>query len=67
MGVNEAQLTDAHLAALEWGQRVAYVLQDRGEQPIGFAGLLGTIALRARRVAFDPDRGVVAWGPTNEP
>jgi predicted aspartyl protease len=67
MGANEVQLTDAHLAALEWGQRVAFVLQDHGEQPIGFAGLLGTKALKARLVAFDPDRGVVAWGQTNEP
>jgi hypothetical protein len=67
MSVTEVRLTDTHLGTLDWGQRVAYLLQDDGSQTTGLVGLLGTKALRARRVAFDPDRRVVAWEPANGP
>ena len=53
--VNEAQLTDAHFGSLRWDERAVYVLQDT-ETISGIGGLLGTKALGARRVAFDPDR-----------
>ncbi len=62
--VNEAQLTDAHFGSLRWDERAVYVLQDT-ETISGIGGLLGTKALGARRVAFDPDRRVVAWETTN--
>ena len=63
--VTEAQLTDARFGTLRWEERVVYILQDY-KPPAGLGGILGMKSLRARRVAFDPDRRVVAWEPTYE-
>jgi hypothetical protein len=65
MPVKKAQLLNAYLGAVSWGQRGAYVPDNSANQPSGLAGLLGTVAL-GKRVAFDPVRQVVAWEP-NEP
>ena len=59
--VREAQLINAHLGTMPWGHRKAYVLESNGEQIPGVSGILGTKALKADRVAFDPTRKVVAW------
>ena len=63
--VDEAQLTNAHFGSLAWEERVVYILQDHDHQT-GIGGILGMKSLRATRVAFDPDRRVVAWEPTDE-
>jgi Aspartyl protease len=60
MPVAKAQLIDAYLGGMPWGQRVAYITENSTNQPIGLAGLLGTAAL-GKRVGFDPIRKVVAW------
>lgn len=62
MPVKKAQLLNAYLGAVSWGQRGAYVPDNSAHQPSGLAGLLGTVAL-GKRVAFDPVRKVVAWEP----
>jgi hypothetical protein len=60
MPVAKAQLLDAYLGGMPWGQRVAYIPENSINQPIGVAGLLGTAAL-GKRVGFDPSRKIVAW------
>jgi hypothetical protein len=60
MPVAKAQLIDAYLGGMPWGKRVAYIPENSTNQPIGLAGLLGTVAL-GKRVGFDPIRKVVAW------
>jgi hypothetical protein len=60
MPVAKAQLLDAYLGGMPWGQRVAYIPENSTNQPIGVSGLLGTAAL-GKRVGFDPSRKVVAW------
>jgi Aspartyl protease len=60
MPVGKAQLTDAYLGVVSWGQRVAYIPENSANQPSGLEGLLGTVTL-GKRVAFDPNRKVVAW------
>ena len=62
MPVAKAQLINTFLGAVSWGHRMAYIPDNSANQPSGLAGLLGTVAL-GKRVAFDPDRGVVAWDP----
>lgn len=59
--VREVQLMNVHLGTMPWGHRKAYVLKNNGEQISGVSGILGTKALKADRVAFDPTRKVVAW------
>jgi len=61
MHVMEAELTEAYLGKMPWAGRVAYVLKNSGEGPSGLAGMLGTTALNARRIAFDPEHKVLAW------
>jgi hypothetical protein len=60
MPVTKAQLIDAYLGGMPWGQRVAYIPENSTNQPVGLAGLLGTATL-GKRVGFDPIRKVVAW------
>ena len=60
MPVMKAQLIDAYLGGMPWGQRVAYIPENSTNQPVGLAGLLGTATL-GKRVGFDPIRKVVAW------
>ena len=60
MPVAKAQLANAYLGAMPWGQRVVYIPDNSANQPSGLAGLLGTVAL-GKRVAFDSVRKVVAW------
>lgn len=62
MPVRKSQLVHTYLGGVSWGQRVAYIPENSGNQPSGLAGLLGTVAL-GKRVAFDPDRKVIAWDP----
>ncbi len=64
--VRQAQLRDAFLGAVSWGDRVAFLLEDDNQHPAGLAGLLGTVALRSKRVAFDPQRKIVAWEQKKE-
>jgi predicted aspartyl protease len=59
--VREAQLANAHLGSMPWGVRPAYILENNGESITGVAGVLGTVALKAERVGFDPERKVLAW------
>jgi len=59
--VREAELANTYFGTEPWGSRKAYVLRDDGKQPYGFGGLLGTTALKARRVGLDPVRRVLAW------
>jgi hypothetical protein len=62
--VREIGLVNTYLGTESWGSRKAYLLRDDGDQPYGFVGLLGTTALKARRVGFDPVRRVLAWEAT---
>jgi len=55
-----AQLVGTYLGAVSWGHRVVYIPDKSANQPTGMAGLLGMVAM-VKRVAFDPDRKVVAW------
>jgi hypothetical protein len=64
--VREIGLANTYLGTESWGSRKAYLLRDDGDQPYGFVGLLGTTALRARRVGFDPVRRVLAWEATKQ-
>jgi len=66
MRVREIGLTNTYLGTESWGSRKAYLLRDDGDQPYGFVGLLGTTALKARRVGFDPTRRVLAWEATKQ-
>ena len=59
--VREAQLSNVRLGTITWGHRTAYILENNGELIPGVSGVLGTKALKADRVAFDPARKVVAW------
>jgi hypothetical protein len=60
MPVAKAQLADAYLGVMPWGERVVYIPDNSANQPSGLAGLLGTVAL-GKRVGFDSVRKVVAW------
>ena len=60
MPVAKAQLANAYLGAMPWGERVVYIPDNSANQPSGLAGLLGTVAL-GKRVGFDSIRKVVAW------
>ena len=62
MPVKKAQLLDAYLGSVSWGERWVYIPDDSSTQLSGLAGLLGTVAL-GKRVAFDPGRKVMAWEP----
>lgn len=62
MPVRKAQLVRTYIGGISWGRRVAYIPENSANEPSGLAGLLGTVAL-GKRVAFDPNRNVVAWDP----
>jgi predicted aspartyl protease len=64
--VREAQLANAHLGNMPWGVRPVFVLANNGESISGVAGVLGTVALKAERVGFDPVRKVLAWEQTGD-
>ena len=64
--VKKVQLSNAHLGTMLWGRRTAYVLDNNREKIAGVAGVLGTVALKAERVAFDPERKVLAWEQTRD-
>lgn len=60
--VTQAQLRDAYLGPAPWGSRDVFILENTGANPpAGIGGLLGTISLKARRVAFDPEHKILAW------
>jgi hypothetical protein len=66
MQLSPARLTGVSLGVLRWEPRKVYVVQDYGQQPFGLAGMLGTMMLSTKRVAFDQDRNLVAWAPSKE-
>jgi len=60
--VKQVQLAGAALGIMPWNQRDAFILEGTGgKPPAGLDGLLGVTSLKARRVAFDPDRKLFAW------
>ncbi len=65
--VKHVQLRDAYLGSAPWGARDVYILEDTGSKPpAGLHGLLGIASLNARRVAFDPERAILAWDQSNQ-
>jgi predicted aspartyl protease len=65
--LQKVHLSDVFLGPTHWGSRDALILERANAVPsAAFRGLLGIISLKARRVGFDPDRKVLAWGiPTH--
>jgi len=59
--VEQVQLKDAHLGSLSWDAQYAFILPDGGNRPAGLQGLLGVVALKSRRIGFDPRHQVIAW------
>jgi predicted aspartyl protease len=59
--VQEAELTEGRLGPISFAGRKAYILENGSQQTAGLAGMLGTVALKARRIGFDPTRRVMAW------
>jgi hypothetical protein len=65
--VSEALLTQAYLGTMPWDERTAYILENDRARPSGVSGLLGVASLKTKRVAFDPNRKLLAWERTREP
>ena len=64
--LQKVHLSDVFLGPTHWGSRDALILERANAVPsAAFRGLLGIISLKARRVGFDPDRKVLAWGDTD--
>ena len=60
--VQEVQLKDAYLGSTPWPKKSAFILPSEPKNtPQGLSGLLGVASLKARRVAFDPGRRILAW------
>jgi predicted aspartyl protease len=65
--VQQVQLKDAYLGSTPWGAQHVFILPDGGNPPAGLRGLLGVSSLKARRVAFDPNQGIIAWDRESVP
>lgn len=67
MRVEQVQLQDAYLGATSWSAHEVFILADGASPPAGLHGLLGVASLKARHVAFDPDRQMIAWDSASGP
>jgi hypothetical protein len=59
--VQQAQLKDAYLGSMPWGAQDVFILPEGSNPPAGLSGLLGLASLKARRIAFDTNQGIIAW------